>query len=94
MFCRKPRAQSTDPARAHDCNTEFFTLHRFPREVMPITTELFCFGFLHPVLTDIPHPIPAGRRGEPGEIERCALFLAAKESGVINGSHEDFSIQA
>jgi hypothetical protein len=34
MFRRKPRAQSTDPARAYHCNDEFFTLHRFAPEIM------------------------------------------------------------
>jgi acetoacetyl-CoA reductase len=33
----------------------------------------------------IPH-IPVGRLGEPEEIARCVLFLAAEESGFITGS--------
>ena len=30
--------------------------------------------------------IPTGRLGEPEEIARCAVFLASKDSGFINGS--------
>jgi acetoacetyl-CoA reductase len=30
--------------------------------------------------------IPIGRLGEPEEIARCVLFLAADESGFITGS--------
>ncbi|MGG7567664.1 acetoacetyl-CoA reductase [Rhodovulum sp. DZ06] len=30
--------------------------------------------------------IPAGRLGEPSEIARCVAFLAAEDSGFINGS--------
>jgi acetoacetyl-CoA reductase len=30
--------------------------------------------------------IPVGRLGEPDEIARCVVFLAADESGFITGS--------
>jgi acetoacetyl-CoA reductase len=30
--------------------------------------------------------IPIGRLGEPGEIARCVVFLAADESGFITGA--------
>jgi acetoacetyl-CoA reductase len=30
--------------------------------------------------------IPAGRLGEPEEIARCVVFLAAEEAGFITGA--------
>jgi acetoacetyl-CoA reductase len=33
----------------------------------------------------LPH-IPIGRLGEPEEVGRCVVFLAADESGLITGS--------
>ena len=38
------------------------------------------------ILADIVAQIPMGRLGEPEEVARCAVFLAADGAGFITGS--------
>jgi acetoacetyl-CoA reductase len=60
-----------------------------------ITVNTICPGYINtdmvravpePVLQKIIAKIPVGRLGEPEEIARCVLFLAADEAGFITGS--------
>jgi acetoacetyl-CoA reductase len=60
-----------------------------------ITVNTICPGYINtdmvravpePVLAKIVAKIPVGRLGEPEEIARCVLFLAADEAGFITGS--------
>jgi acetoacetyl-CoA reductase len=60
-----------------------------------ITVNTICPGYINtdmvravpePVLQKIVAKIPVGRLGEPEEIARCVLFLAADEAGFITGS--------
>jgi acetoacetyl-CoA reductase len=60
-----------------------------------ITVNTICPGYINtdmvravpePVLQKIIGKIPVGRLGEPEEIARCVLFLAADEAGFITGS--------
>ena len=60
-----------------------------------ITVNTICPGYINtdmvravpePVLQKIVAKIPVGRLGEPEEIARCVLFLAADDAGFITGS--------
>ena len=60
-----------------------------------ITANAICPGYIatemvmaidEAVREKIIKGIPAGRLGEPEEIARCVVFLAAEDSGFINGS--------
>jgi len=60
-----------------------------------ITVNAICPGYIatdmvmavpEAVRNQIIDTIPAGRLGEPEEIARCVVFLAAEEAGFINGS--------
>ena len=60
-----------------------------------ITANAICPGYIatemvmaidESVREKIIKGIPAGRLGEPEEIARCVVFLAAQDSGFINGS--------
>jgi len=60
-----------------------------------ITANAICPGYIatdmvmampEKVRESIIAQIPAGRLGEPDEIARCVVFLAADEAGFINGS--------
>lgn len=60
-----------------------------------ITANAVCPGYIatdmvmavpEKVRENIIAQIPAGRLGEPEEIARCVVFLAADEAGFINGS--------
>ncbi|MDP2737698.1 MAG: acetoacetyl-CoA reductase [Pseudorhodobacter sp.] len=60
-----------------------------------ITANAICPGYIatdmvmavpEKVRESIIAQIPAGRLGEPEEIARCVVFLAADEAGFINGS--------
>jgi len=60
-----------------------------------ITANAICPGYIatdmvmavpEKVRESIIAQIPAGRLGEPEEIARCVVFLAADDSGFINGS--------
>ncbi|MGH6644396.1 MAG: acetoacetyl-CoA reductase [Bradyrhizobium sp.] len=60
-----------------------------------ITVNTICPGYINtdmvravpePVLAKIVAKIPVGRLGEPEEIARCVVFLAADEAGFITGS--------
>ena len=61
-----------------------------------ITVNVICPGYIATEMVKavpqdvmdkaiLPH-IPVGRLGEPDEIARCVVFLAADESGFITGS--------
>jgi acetoacetyl-CoA reductase len=50
-----------------------------------VNTELLA-GVSEEVMKAILAQIPVGRLGEPEEVARCAVFLAADESGWITGS--------
>lgn len=60
-----------------------------------ITVNTICPGYINtdmvravpePVLAKIVAKIPVGRLGEPEEIARCVVFLAADDAGFITGS--------
>jgi acetoacetyl-CoA reductase len=60
-----------------------------------ITVNTICPGYINtdmvravpePVLQKIVAKIPVGRLGEPEEVARCVLFLAADDAGFITGS--------
>ena len=60
-----------------------------------ITVNAICPGYIatemvmavsDKVRHQIVHQIPVGRLGEPEEIARCVVFLAADDAGFINGS--------
>jgi acetoacetyl-CoA reductase len=61
-----------------------------------ITVNAICPGYVHTEMLDTVAPevmaksilplIPVGRLGEPGDIARAVVFLAADEAGFITGS--------
>ncbi len=61
-----------------------------------ITVNAICPGYIHTEMLDAVPPdvmaksilplIPVGRLGEPGDIARAVVFLAADEAGFITGS--------